>query len=445
MNLKIKYSESPILQMSPYLAEYLCLKQDCEIGLYVGSSQYRIPLKFHEDHTSIAIDREVAHQLKITPEVWQVRREKDGIRLGPIIGIVCNRLSDKHPVESPWTSYFRFNEGGLIVLLTTNSFITKKKVVIGRTLSAKGAWTEGEFPWPDVVYVQVYPVNKSFQTFLEKEFPHRYFNLQTHLDKWNVYRVLSDNPNLKDLLPETARFRDNPIGLQSWLERYRQVYLKPIYGSQGVGIYRVSKLKKSYKLEYRMGKKNHTAIIPEDQSLSSVFGDVFTEKQYVIQQAIELSKIEGRSCDLRVLLQKRADGKWTITAMGGRKGATGSIVNNLDNGGNRISAMELFRSTSVPVSSLAHKIYKLAPEVALTLEQEIGLLGEIALDLGFDEQGQIWIIEVNGRPDKLFFTRDYPLSVVRNIFRAPLQYAAYLSGFTEVYNPWVYKKEGSSL
>jgi glutathione synthase/RimK-type ligase-like ATP-grasp enzyme len=437
MNLRIKYSDSCLLQMSPYLAEYLCLKQDCDLWLNVGSYRYKIPLKFHEDHTSIALDKDVARELKISPGIWQVRREKDGIRLGPIIGIVCNRLLDKHPIESPWTSYFKFNEAGFCVLLTPNSFDSERRVVIGRTLSSKGSWIDGEFPWPDTLYIQTYPVAKSFQAFLAKEFPYRFFNKQTHLDKWKVYRVLIQNANIKGYLPKSGLFIDNPQELQTWLEQWGKVYLKPTFGSQGIGIYRVSKDNGNFNVEYRTGKQNQLAIIPNDLPLNSAFSGVFTERQYLIQQAILLTKIEGRTCDLRLLLQKKEDGKWHITAIGGRKGAGGSIVNNLDNGGNRISARELLNSVQVPLPTLVSEIKGLAHKVALTLENEMGVFGEIGLDLGFTEDGRIWIIEVNGRPDKLFFTRDYPLSLVGNIYRAPIQYASYLSGFSEVINPWV--------
>jgi D-alanine-D-alanine ligase-like ATP-grasp enzyme len=67
--------------------------------------------------------------------------------------------------------------------------------------------------------------------------------------------------------------------------------------------------------------------------------------------------------------------------------------------------------------------------VASTLEKPSKLIyGELGLDIGLDETGHPWLIEVNSKPRKSTQTNFSP-KIVRNSFKRPLEYAIFLAGF----------------
>ncbi|SDH51132.1 hypothetical protein SAMN05216352_101507 [Alteribacillus bidgolensis] len=63
--------------------------------------------------------------------------------------------------------------------------------------------------------------------------------------------------------------------------------------------------------------------------------------------------------------------------------------------------------------------------IAKTLEKQIGLLGELGIDLAIGEEGKIGIIEVNGRSQKEFYhqVKGKDCENIELIYRHPLEYA----------------------
>lgn len=75
------------------------------------------------------------------------------------------------------------------------------------------------------------------------------------------------------------------------------------------------------------------------------------------------------------------------------------------------------------------QIKQLCQQVAETLEKASRAnYGELGLDIGLDKNGSPWLIEVNSKPRK---TTESEVSqvIVKNTFRRPLEYSAYLAGF----------------
>ncbi|GEM_PF-4402130 len=73
------------------------------------------------------------------------------------------------------------------------------------------------------------------------------------------------------------------------------------------------------------------------------------------------------------------------------------------------------------------KLKGLSRKVARLLEKRFVMLGELSVDFALDTEGKVWIIEVNGKPDRnLFFAlRDEEL--IQRILARPLEYACYLA------------------
>jgi predicted ATP-grasp superfamily ATP-dependent carboligase len=68
---------------------------------------------------------------------------------------------------------------------------------------------------------------------------------------------------------------------------------------------------------------------------------------------------------------------------------------------------------------------ELAVETASIISQKCdGLIGELGIDIGVDENGKLWIIEVNSKPSKNFEDSD---KRIRPSAKALIEYAAALS------------------
>jgi hypothetical protein len=441
MAIELKLIDKKCWQISPYLAEYLSVQEGDRISLYAGAAHCQVIVEIIDYYPGMNLYEKWANDLGLSPGLWKVRRTPEGVRLGPIIGIVCQKPPNRSPNDSAWTHYFSQFEGGQLILMTPEGFDLSRLYVNGYTLSSdKKEWIRTKAPWPDALYIRTYPIEASFQDFLNKEFNNRYFNSSTQFNKWTVFQHLSQFKEIKTYLPDTAILRDTPKQLKNWINQYSSVYLKPLHGNKGNGILNVTRAypdRSLYRVRYRKDQLNIDQNLLSTLPIRYLLNSIMQERAYLVQQAISIpSKMEATS-DFRVLLQKKDDGQWHMTGFGGRRGAVGSIVNNIDNGGERIHLSTLLQDDPFSKRERLKEINSLCFNIAFILEQHFGILGEIGFDLCIDETHRLWLLEVNGMPSKKLFTKFFAPSVVRNVYSAPLLYASYLSGFTDVINPMV--------
>lgn len=439
MTLELKLSDQKSWQVSPYLAKYLGVQEGEEIWLQTGANRCQATVQIHEYYPVMTLYKKWANELRLTPGQWKVRRAPDGIRFGPIIGIVCQNPPTLSPADSTWIRYFSALDGGQLILIPPEGFDSIRRCVYGFTLSPnKTEWIPLEAPWPDVLYVRTYPIEPTFQTFLETEYKNRYFNTTTRFNKWTVYQHLSPIEALKPYLPDTALLDNIPKQLRNWVNQYSTVYLKPLYGNKGKGIVKISCAdpdRNSYRVQYRDGEHNVDQRLHPAFPIQYILFLLMGTHPYLIQQGIPVPRKKDKIRDFRVLLQKKDDGHWHMTGLGGRQSAEGSIVTNLYNGGERIHLATLLQDDPLTRKERIQEIKALCLNAAFILEQQVGLLGELGFDLCIDQENRLWLLEVNAQPSKFLFTEFYSPAVAQNVHTAPLLYASYLCGFSETINP----------
>ena len=64
---------------------------------------------------------------------------------------------------------------------------------------------------------------------------------------------------------------------------------------------------------------------------------------YLAQPDLNLLRINGRICDVRVLVQKDRDGAWHVTGVAVRAGAAGRVISNLHGGGRSLRLERLLK------------------------------------------------------------------------------------------------------
>lgn len=308
-----------------------------------------------------------------------------------------------------------------------------RKIHAHRYDAGRKRWRREWIPYPDLFFDRSrYHAKRRFipASRFRKRNPELSFISSQLTNKWNLHAALSQRPEVRGHLPDTALYRSFR-DLLAHLNRHALVYLKPITGTGGRGILRIRKLAAG--LYEVSGRRRDRTIIPKRKvSRRQLQSAVEAQKpagKYLIQQGIDLRLKSGSVHDYRLLIQKNGEGRWEITGCVGRIGPSGSITSNLHGGGRAAPMMKLLGlwfNDEAKAERAAADIRAFAHRLAETLEQRYGRLCELALDLAVDRHGRIWLLEVNTKPAREVFRRIGDKAAYLNAIRRPLEYARWL-------------------
>ncbi|NLO22438.1 MAG: YheC/YheD family protein [Syntrophomonadaceae bacterium] len=419
----------------------------------VGSIVVRSRVRTRENSEGFSISPDLARALNLkSSKKLRLRydEEEHRLHLGPVIGILAtalpNRanLDDMEPtsLQAELSYLSRIGKGmrAMVYIFLPSGINWNSRTVKGynyRLLSGdKGVWESSLYPLPDVVYNRISSrkseIRESVQSTLQRLSELEYcqvFN-PSYLNKWQVYQTLCQNWGLIPHLPETRRL--NEENLSYMIERYGVLYLKPSNGSLGIGIIKVRKqvdstLKFTVYSKGRINGSSNSA----NQLLKKTSG-YRKGKPYIVQQGLDLSRYHGSVFDLRIIFQKNGQGEWQIGKKFARLAPGKSSISNLSRGGRVITSRVLMKTLYKKKALIEEKnagIKELCLKVATTLDTaSAGSFGELGLDIGIDKKGWLWLIEVNSKPRKTTST-DTSQIIMRNSFKRPLEYGAYLAGF----------------
>ncbi|WP_068773359.1 YheC/YheD family protein [Paenibacillus sp. FJAT-26967] len=304
-----------------------------------------------------------------------------------------------------------------------------------------GSWKRGTFPVPSVIYnrltsrvLEARP--KVQQFFREAKSAHgsKVFN-EKYLNKTEVFQALKNDEACKSFLPESHPFKNYAM-LQNMCNKYPVVFLKPVLGSLGKGILRITELgDKTYSCEIPTVNGTNRKVY---RSLSKLFsaqlGKLKTSR-YQIQQGLALIHVGGRPVDFRALVQKDQKGEWAVTSVVARIAGANHFVSNLARGGSLGTVKETLARTSLPAADLkkiSDQIRKAAVAVAAGIQTNIpSLFGELGVDLAVDTSGRVWLLEVNSKPSKNDNTPlDSSGGKIRPSVRRVIRYSKYLAAQT---------------
>jgi len=210
--------------------------------------------------------------------------------------------------------------------------------------------------------------------------------------KWLKTRALLSHPQIAAHIPSSRLY--HPSRLLPMMRHYRSVVLKPVRGTGGRGVMKVSCRHGKYQWSYNTQRRSFRTY---PQLLSAV-NRVRLGRAYLMQQGIDLATVQGRPIDYRVKYV-RMDGSWRIRAMVGRVARRGLFVTNLCRGGRLLSAAEgLRRSLPGGVAGRKQTMRHLTKLSTGVLERRFPGIGQLGFDYGVDRNGRIWMLEVNTRP-----------------------------------------------
>jgi len=248
--------------------------------------------------------------------------------------------------------------------------------------------------------------------------------------KWQVNELLSQDPQITPYLPHTEKLI-NSATIKDWFEKYGELFLKPLGGSQGRNVVYIRKQLDNPIRYYVKGRDANNQLFERNfthfQSLNKWLRAFMNERAYVIQQYLELTTDSGEPFDIRSFIQKDRKGCWQLIGYAVRKGQPGSLTSNL-HGGGIAEPLEtfLYLHFSEKATLILNIIQSISMQIAKTLEQYHGPLVELGIDLGIDQDGQLWLLEVNSKPGRTVFQQIGNQSARRLAVRNPIYYARYL-------------------
>ena len=417
MPKKLTATDDGHIQMSSHLFTQLQLKKNQELNITIGQKTITGKIRMVEmasneihlpDHLIKAFD------LPIQCYTFQamVLSENHTLKLGPVIGLVTDIPTNKM-VEPHFRSIHLFCEelhqgimehGGFFYVFSYDKFPSHGYYF------ENGKWIPEMLPLPDVIYNRIHSrkleYTKHFQQFRQKidQSMIPFFN-DRFLSKWEVYEQLKDKTQLNPYIPETKLFSKETF--QDFAQKYDTIFLKPIHGSQGRNII---KLKKEENQHYSF----QTSLTPESDNINQRYTleelylqikPLLHNRIYIIQQGITLMTHELKAMDYRVLCHKNQNNQWSVTSTVARIATEREFVSNLARGGTITRPLNALRTCMSHKQSLV--VLALMKELALETATVIcdhskGITGELGIDIGIDQDGKPWLIEVNSKPSKNF-------------------------------------------
>jgi glutathione synthase/RimK-type ligase-like ATP-grasp enzyme len=331
--------------------------------------------------------------------------------------------------------YFRqlinniYQSGSIGYVFTAQNIDWRNQLVYGYYLESAGInWLGRWFPMPDVCY------NRSFHDAssisikdlakLMQKKGIKIFNTSIG-DKLQVYKKLASHPDVAAFQPDTQLLTSG-ARLKTMLNEYREVYIKPINGTNGRGIFKISLRNNQY---YLQSSGSNKAIFCND--IAQILSMIYNKRtvKMLLQAGIRNPGLGGHF-DLRVLVQKDARNHWHITGKAARLGLEGSVTTNLHTGGAVREWEQILRERGLSTDEINYindTVIWLVLKIAEILDRSSVAIGELGLDFIIDEYGKVWFIEANRKPGRQ--SLDIMGEEAKNTaLMRPIEYALYLSG-----------------
>ncbi|WP_258110112.1 YheC/YheD family protein [Alicyclobacillus sp. SP_1] len=338
------------------------------------------------------------------------RESGEGVEAGPVYAVLAGRHTSSSPgvfvgSRVDFRDLIRLGkERGELVYVVTPREVTTKSLWAGYVRLGLYRWVKIPVPAPQAVYNRI-PTRKHenepmavaarsrIQSVGIPMFNPRYFNKQ------DIYKVIKEN-GLERTMPDTMPHL-NRKAFHTMLHKHGAIYLKPSGGSVGHGVIRVERAGEGWTVSALKDTRCETWYVADERSLYPLVQMLRVPGAYILQQAIELIRWNGRPCDFRVLLQK-SRGSWSIVGKGVRVSGPNTITTHVPNGGS-IAQCHAVLEREFAAQSLAveRAIHRVALAVARAIDDSKGrAYGEMSMDIGVDERGRPWIFEANAKPMK---------------------------------------------
>lgn len=376
-----------------------------------------------------------------------IKTEGDKIRLGPLVGVFMNEnavgcLKKGNPTVKMLEMQNASKSSGVFVyFFSVDDIVWADNEVRGMVYRPESdTWERRRLPLPDVLYdrgggfIYESSLKAKYVRGQLRNFPDiRRINDQHYFDKWNLYCDLSNHKEMQEYLPETILYSGRTEDIDQMIRKHGTIYLKMCNGSNGKGVIRVRK-RDSSQYEYSFFKDRITeGTVDSLTGLVDIAANLMNDKRFIIQQGIDVIMYQQNKVDMRVLVQRDADGKWQITSMPVRFAVNNCAITSTRSGSKVYTFEEAFLNVlkyeGSRVNNLKAAIFDLIRLSVGAIEKEYGTFGELGIDVAIDKNGKLWFIEANAKPAKDTILIAGPREDINRAFMLPFEYSKYLTEF----------------
>lgn len=423
---------------SPLIPEH----ENVSLLFGVKAVEVKIEVSDSVGGSEILLSDHIIHELQIPLTCsYDILVSDNFIRIGPFIGILTE-LTDKK-VKKMLFTYKSFVKqykqiGGAILIFSLESMDIEQQVISGFLYQPENqSWRYGRFPLPaTVMTILEASLTSKYKVFHQKlnvltsVLGAKVFNFP-HFSKWEMHKLLV--PILGHVLPETTLYQE-PDDITDMLQLYKSIYIKPVNGRLGKRIFKVVQTNKHIAVHFYVNRRKQIKTFSSHKEMMSFFQINLVPNMYLIQQTIPLMNVDDRVIDFRVMMIKNERGLWDNLGIYSRYGAKGQLVSNITAGGQTELASDTLKTVwkldSEKIEEVLLKIDKLVREALDLFEQQGYHLANIGFDIGMNEDGALYIIEINHQnPDpyialKANNSRAFYLARYKN-----MMYAKHLEGY----------------
>ncbi|HEX3027242.1 MAG TPA: YheC/YheD family protein [Clostridia bacterium] len=269
--------------------------------------------------------------------VYQIKIREGNLRIGPVIGFLLGSQTQRYSPEHMEKYSDRFGiyhkVGGLIYAFSPRSIEWKKNAAFGLYYNIeKSKWEYGKFPLPETIYRRDFHSDPEVIEKLIRYTHGRLFN-SYRFDKYELYRFVGQNEELKKYLPPTEII-ESAGQVSDFIGRFPCSIIKPVDLSRGRGILVVETNEGGYKItDYR--QKDPVVEHLDGDSMLNAFFERNTElfSQHIIQKYLPLASIGSSIFDVRVVMQKRVNHSWGCSGIECRVSNDDCLLTNISKGG----------------------------------------------------------------------------------------------------------------
>ena len=331
----------------------------------------------------------------------------------PLIGIMANSLQ-------PWPLYdlTKTQEFDLLVF-TVKGINWTQETITGLSLE-NDIWKEIALPFPSVIYNRLYSSNLALSKTIEAAIGEgKVFNYITNFNKWTIYNTLRQS-RVKEFLPKTYLY--HKINFLELLNHEKVLILKPCKSYFGRQVYLIKLINNS---KFQLCRNtNFPKIITTDVNYFNNVVHSLINKRFIVQQFIELNKINNKIYDIRIFVQKNIKGQWTVSGGLSRISFANYYITNFCS---KVIGLNSLLESNIISTGTLEQIHNISLYVAKIIETKLVHLGDISVDFGLDTQGKPWIIEINGKTQKSLVFKTNDENLIRATYLKPLEYACFLA------------------
>ena len=247
--IEINHTSSRTITLHTKVLDTLSLSNNRKISISIGAIKEDVTLTEHQEQESIIYISKDLFTTYSLPDFleYEIRVEDDILYIGPIIGLLIRGKKAEMNKQRMkiYTNYLNeySHVSGIILLLTSDGIDDQRKTIFGYVYHPiENEWVGGNFPFPSVVFCRK-TITEADRSKLNRLIGEAFFNSHV-FNKWEMWEWFSANESLRGYLPETVLAK-NIMDVKQLFEKYETIFIKPISGMQGTGIYELSKERES--------------------------------------------------------------------------------------------------------------------------------------------------------------------------------------------------------